>query len=178
MPTKYIIDLLSGKHFLFPNIEGDKGDPGFTGDTGPTGDDWEEKYDTLNLTEEELMGDTGPQGDMGLTGVTGDTGPQGDMGLTGIDGNTGPTGGDVFYFDAYYEADGYSVEIDMSNSENQIVETIKQNGTTFATRTIDMDTPTTDKMTITVVCTSLNIDTTKIVDMTDSDNLITFTDAT
>ena len=81
----------------------------------------------------------------------------------------------VFSFDALFEAEGYSAEVDMSDSDNQIVETIKEGEETYATRTTEFDTPDVDKNTITVVCTDLSVDVTKIVDMTD-DNLITYND--
>jgi len=116
MANKLIVDILSGKQFLFPGLEdGEKGDTGLTGSTGNTGENWSEEYDVLNITglqeedllifrdntlkpipksEFELMGGTGPTGvgDTGLTGDTGLMGDTGDIGLTGDTGNEGQTG--------------------------------------------------------------------------------------
>ena len=74
MGNKFIIDILTGRQFLFPGLDGgEKGDRGSTGPIGPTG----------------------PTGDGGQTGITGNTGLMGgtgEIGLTGFTGDEGQTG--------------------------------------------------------------------------------------
>ncbi len=120
MSTKFVVDILSGKQFLFPGLEdGDKGDKGdlgptgdigLTGDTGPTGnegldgstgptgktgEDWSETYDVLDITglnDDDLL----IWKDNKIKGIPKNdaylTGPTGDNGLEGLTGPTGDNG--------------------------------------------------------------------------------------
>lgn len=77
-----------------------------------------------------------------------------------IDG-VSSSGGGAFDFDAYANAAGYSYSYNSSTKE----ETITYGGSTFATRT---NVKGTDQWTITTVCESMGVNTTKVWTKTDS----------
>lgn len=77
-----------------------------------------------------------------------------------IDG-VGSSAGGAFDFDAYANAAGYSYSYDSSTK----AETITYGGSTFATRT---NVKGTDQWTITTVCESMGVNTTKVWTKTDS----------
>ena len=85
----------------------------------------------------------------------------------------GLSSGGVFSFGALFEAGGYEAEVDMSDSDNRVMETITKDGAVFATRETEFDTPGIDKTKVTVVCSDMGINSTKIIDMTNED-LITY----